>query len=145
MKIAFVAFPAFGHLNLMSALARRLQSRGHEPLIFSSPSATPLARAAGVSFVPFAEDASLNQLIAAAFGRMSKSRGQDTFRQALAIQAPYFQAQRQELPGLFAAHGIEAVVLDDAGYYTPVIPRRGGRPTRGLNSGPWRRGPRRNL
>ncbi len=128
MKIAFAAYPAFGHFNPMSALARRLQSRGHEAVIFSSAMVEPLARAAGLAFVPFGEDASLNRLIAEAFDRMSKSRGRDTFWHALTIQAPYFEAKRRELPGLFVAHAIDAVVLDDVDFYAPTIPQTLGLP-----------------
>ena len=55
MKIGFVSMPLSGHLNPMTALARRLQSRGHEVVFFGVPDVEPFARAAGLDFVPYGE------------------------------------------------------------------------------------------
>ena len=55
MKIGFVSMPLSGHLNPMTALARRLQSRGHEVVLFGVPDVEPFARAAGLDFVPYGE------------------------------------------------------------------------------------------
>ena len=55
MKIGFIGLPSPGHLNPMSALARQLQSRNHDVVMFSPPVGESLARAAGLPFVPFAE------------------------------------------------------------------------------------------
>jgi UDP:flavonoid glycosyltransferase YjiC (YdhE family) len=49
MKIGFVSMPLSGHLNPMTALARRLQSRGNEVVFFGVPDVEPFARAAGLS------------------------------------------------------------------------------------------------
>ena len=51
MKIGFVSLPVVGHLNPMTALARRLQSRGHEIVFIGVPDVEPFARAAGLKFV----------------------------------------------------------------------------------------------
>jgi zeaxanthin glucosyltransferase len=37
MKVGFVSMPLSGHLNPMTALARRLQSRGNEVVFFGVP------------------------------------------------------------------------------------------------------------
>ena len=55
MKIGFVSMPFSGHLNPMTALARRLQSRGNEVVFFGVPDVEPFARAAGLDFVPYGE------------------------------------------------------------------------------------------
>ena len=55
MKIGFVSMPLSGHLNPMTALARRLQSRGNEVVLFGVPDVEPFARAAGLDFVPYGE------------------------------------------------------------------------------------------
>jgi UDP:flavonoid glycosyltransferase YjiC (YdhE family) len=55
MKIGFISFPIPGHFNPMSALARQLQSRNHDVVIFSLPVGESFARAADLPFVPFAE------------------------------------------------------------------------------------------
>jgi len=43
MKIGFVSMPLSGHLNPMTALARRLQSRGNEVVFLGVPDVEPLA------------------------------------------------------------------------------------------------------
>ena len=55
MKIGFVSMPYVGHLNPMTTLARRLQSRGNEVVFFGVPDVEPFARAAGLDFVPYGE------------------------------------------------------------------------------------------
>jgi UDP:flavonoid glycosyltransferase YjiC (YdhE family) len=55
MKIGFVSMPLSGHLNPMTALARRLQSRGNEVVFFGVPDVEPFARAAGLEFVSYGE------------------------------------------------------------------------------------------
>ncbi|HEX4170323.1 MAG TPA: hypothetical protein VHZ55_33060 [Bryobacteraceae bacterium] len=55
MKIGFVCMPLSGHLNPMTALARRLQSRRNEVVFFGVPDVEPFARAAGLDFVPYGE------------------------------------------------------------------------------------------
>jgi zeaxanthin glucosyltransferase len=55
MKIGFVSMPLTGHLNPMTALARKLQSRGNEVLFFGVPDAEPIVRAANLDFVPICE------------------------------------------------------------------------------------------
>ena len=53
MKIGFVSIPISGHLNPMTALARKLQSRGNEVVFIGVPDVEPFAHAAGLDFVPF--------------------------------------------------------------------------------------------
>jgi UDP:flavonoid glycosyltransferase YjiC (YdhE family) len=55
MKIGLVSIPIPGHFNPMSALARQLQSRNHDAVMFSPPVGESFARAAGRPFIPFAE------------------------------------------------------------------------------------------
>src|ERR1700751_6192049 len=55
MRMGFVSMPLSGHLNPMTALARRLQSRGSEVVFFGVPDVEPFARAAGLDFVPYGE------------------------------------------------------------------------------------------
>ncbi len=56
MKIAFVVPNAPGHLNPMTTLARRLQSRNHDVVVMSFQGAAPLVRAADLSFVPCGDE-----------------------------------------------------------------------------------------
>jgi hypothetical protein len=128
MKVAFVTFPHSGHFNPMSALARRLQTRGHEAVLFSLPIAEAGARAAGLPFVPFGQDPALDQALSRAGGRISKSRGLEVLRHTLELMSAMLQAKRRELPGLFKVHGIEAVVVDDCDWHAGTIPLQLGLP-----------------
>ena len=56
MKIGFVGYPASGHLNATTAVARRLQSRGHEVIFIGVPDTEPFVRAARLTFVPYCEE-----------------------------------------------------------------------------------------
>ena len=48
--IGFVSMLLAGHLNPMTALARKLRSRGHEIVFIGVPDAGPYVRAAGLPF-----------------------------------------------------------------------------------------------
>jgi MGT family glycosyltransferase len=128
MKVAFVTFPHSGHFNPMSALARRLQTRGHEAVLFSLPIAEAGARAAGLPFVPFGQDPALDQALSRAGEQISKSQGMEVFRHTLELMGAMLEAKRRELPDLFKVHGIEAVVADDADWYAGTIPLQLGLP-----------------
>ncbi len=56
MKIDFVSLPFTGHLNSMSALARKMRTRGHEVVFIGIPDIEPTIRAAGLTFIPYCEN-----------------------------------------------------------------------------------------
>jgi zeaxanthin glucosyltransferase len=56
MKIGFVSMPLTGHVNPMTALARRLQRRGHEIVFLGFPDTERSVLAAGLNFVSFGEE-----------------------------------------------------------------------------------------
>ena len=49
MKIGFVSLPASGHLNPMTALARKMQARGHEVVFIGVPETEAAIRAANLA------------------------------------------------------------------------------------------------
>jgi len=55
MRIGFLSLPVPGHLNPMTSLARKLQSRGHDVVFISLTDTAPFAEAAGLPFVPCSE------------------------------------------------------------------------------------------
>src|SRR5215470_16365115 len=57
MRVAFLSLPVPGHLNPMTALARKYQARGHDVVFLSLPDVAPFVQAAQLPFVPCAEDA----------------------------------------------------------------------------------------
>jgi zeaxanthin glucosyltransferase len=74
MKIGFLSLPLSGHINPMTALARKLQSRGNEVVFFGVPDVEPIVRAANLSFVPFCEKeypvGSMTEIAAAQRGKV---------------------------------------------------------------------------
>src|SRR5215467_3976710 len=77
MKIAFLSMPLAGHLNPMTALARRLQSRGHEIVLIGVPDVEFFARAAYLNFVPFCEKEYPAGSTSRAWGEVAKRHGLD--------------------------------------------------------------------
>jgi hypothetical protein len=55
MKVGFICPAVPGRFNPMSALARQLQARSHDVVMFSLSAAELPARAADLPFVPFGE------------------------------------------------------------------------------------------
>src|SRR5258708_9994966 len=53
MKIAFISPPVSGHLNPMTTLARKLQSRNHDVVFISGPDGEPYVHAATLTFLPY--------------------------------------------------------------------------------------------
>jgi MGT family glycosyltransferase len=129
MKIGFVSMPLTGHLNPMIALARKLQSRGHEIVFIGVPDAGPYVRAAGLPFVPYCEEEFPEGSGAKALASVSKVHGPEVTR--LTIQGAgraHFQAASEHLPRKLTETGVEAVVLDTIHMYLEVVPMSLGIP-----------------
>jgi zeaxanthin glucosyltransferase len=129
MKLGFVSMPLAGHLNPMTALARKLQSRGHEIVFIGVPDAGPYVRAAGLHFVPYCEEEFPEGSGAKALAPISKIRGPEVTR--LTIQGAgrgLFQAASEHLPRILAETGVEALVLDTIHMYLEVVPMSLGMP-----------------
>ncbi len=128
MKIAFVPVSAPGHLNPTTALARRLQARGHEVVLISMPDAEPSANAAGLPFVPFgAEDypaGAMRKIV----GEMSKLKGQDALEFTLREGAKMLRATYADLPRSLREARADAVVLDHAQLSAGLVPMYMGMP-----------------
>ncbi len=50
-RLGAFCFPGTGHLYPMTALARRLEERGHKVVIFGIEDSAAVVRAAGIEFV----------------------------------------------------------------------------------------------
>jgi UDP:flavonoid glycosyltransferase YjiC (YdhE family) len=80
MKIGFVSMPLSGHMNPMTALARKLQSRGNEVVFFGVPDVEPFARAAGLDFAAYGEAEYPVGSIEKVYGSVAKLRGFEVVR-----------------------------------------------------------------
>jgi zeaxanthin glucosyltransferase len=129
MKLGFVSMPLSGHLNPMTALARKLRSRGHEVVFIGVPDAEPIVRAANLNFVPFCEREYPVGSIAKAYGGVAKLHGEDVARYALREISPgLLKAALEHLPEKLAETGVEALVLDTIYFFLELVPMRLGMP-----------------
>jgi zeaxanthin glucosyltransferase len=129
MKIGFVSLPVAGHLNPMTALARRLQSRGHEVVFIGVPDVEPFARAAGLRFVPFCENEYPAGSIARLYAPLSKMHGLGVTRWSIREKnTKLFSAASKHLPKTLAETGVEALVIDTICSFFELIPMSLGMP-----------------
>jgi UDP:flavonoid glycosyltransferase YjiC (YdhE family) len=123
MKIGFVSMPLSGHLNPMTALARRLQSRGNEVVFFGVPDVEPFARAAGLDFVPYGEAEYPAGSIDRVCSSVSTMRGFEVVRHSVMDLNPdltrvTFDYSAEKL----TTTGVEALVVDAVHFFIELVP-----------------------
>jgi zeaxanthin glucosyltransferase len=129
MKIGFISMPLTGHLNPMTALARRLQSRGNEVVFFGVPDAEPIVRAANLGFVPICEQEYPPGSIAKEYAHLATLRGEEVVRySARELHPQRLRATYEHLPQKLAATGVEALVIDTIHWFVELVPMSMGIP-----------------
>jgi zeaxanthin glucosyltransferase len=128
MKIGFVSVPVPGHLNPMSALARRLQSRNHEIAFMCLPDTEPLVRAAGLPFLPCCEREFPVGSVDAYVRGIGTQEGEEALRLSIEACGAMTNAMCHSLPGTLKAAGIDGLVLDTYLFYAEFIPLSLGMP-----------------
>jgi len=128
MKIGFISFPIPGHFNPMSALARQLQSRNHDVVMFSLPAGELLARAANLPFVPFGEKEFPAEHLSEVIGTGSRLKGEEGLQFTVSAIAAATEVKWRTLPNLLSSTGIDALVVDNYDFYGEIIPMRLGMP-----------------
>jgi zeaxanthin glucosyltransferase len=123
MRIGFLSLPVPGHLNPMTALARKLQSRGHDVVFMSLADVAPFAEAAGLPFVPVSETAypvgSLGKLVR----RLSELSGEEALHFTVNVMMKGHTASLFEsLPDSLSNAGVDGLVLDQYQPYVELIP-----------------------
>jgi len=121
--------PLTGHLNPMTALARKLQSRGHEVVFICLPDAEQIVRAAKLEFIPMCEEEFPVGTVAKEYAPMATLHGEDVVRySATQLHPRRCQAVLEQLPGKLTASGVEAVVIDTVHFFVELAPMRLGLP-----------------
>ena len=121
MKIGFLSLPLSGHLNPMTALARKLQMRGNEVVFFGVPDAEPIVRAAGLNFALYSEKEYPVGSIAKDFAPLAKLHGREVGRYSCKeINPPFGKAALANLPGKLAETGVEALVIDTFHFFVEL-------------------------
>jgi len=123
MRIGFLSLPVPGHLNPMTALARKLQSRGHEVVFISLADVSPFVEAAGLPFVPCSEAAypagSLGKLVR----RLSELSGEEALHfTANSMMKGYTASLFESLPDTLSKARVDVIVLDQYQPYVELIP-----------------------
>ena len=129
MKIGFVGYPSPGHLNATTAVARRLQSRGHEVIFIGVPDTEPFVRAAGLTFVPYCEEEFPVGSMAEAYAPVAKMHGFEVVRYTCEkVFSPLARAAFKHLQRKLEETGVEALVLDPIHFFVELVPMRMGIP-----------------
>jgi zeaxanthin glucosyltransferase len=129
MKVGFVSIPVSRHLNPMSALARKLQSRGNEMIFIGVPDAEPGVRAANLNFAPFCEKEYPVGSVAKRWGGVAKLHGLDVVEYTSRELIPgLIKAAFEHLPEKLRERGIKALVIDTVYRFLELVPMRLGMP-----------------
>src|SRR5262249_9876434 len=122
MKIGFLSLPVTGHLNSMTGLARKLQSRGHEVVFFGVPDTERAIRAADLQFVPFCENEYPPRSLDKSWGAVANLHCLDVILYSARILVhELLGAAVKHLPGKIAETGVKALVLDLL-YFAEIVP-----------------------
>jgi zeaxanthin glucosyltransferase len=123
MKIGFVSMPLSGHLNPMTALARRLQSHGNDVVLFGVPDVEPFARAAGLDFVPYGEAEYPLGSIDKVYGSVATMRGFEVVRYScMDLNPDLTRVAFDHLPEKLTTTGVEALVIDTVHFFIELVP-----------------------
>lgn len=129
MKIGFLSLPLSGHLNPMTALARRLQSRGNEVVFIGMPDAEAIVRAANLDFVVFCEKEYPLGSVSKAYEPAAKLHGEDVLRYIAGNVSPgLLKAALKHLPEKLAETGVDALVIDAVHSFAQFVPMKLGMP-----------------
>jgi hypothetical protein len=129
MKFGFVSMPVAGHLNPMTALARKLQSRGNEVVFIGLPDAEPIVRAANLNFVPFCEKEYPLGSVAKGYAPLAKLHGLDVVEHsARKIHPGRCKSALEHLPEKTAETGVEGLIIDTTHHFVELVPMRLGMP-----------------
>jgi zeaxanthin glucosyltransferase len=110
MKLGFICLNLPGHLNPMTALARRLQERNHDVVFLYS------SGAAGLPFVSGPEKDQIDGRIP----DLSKMQGEDALKFGIGGVLAQTETILNSLPDVVQANGIDALVIDTVQLYVEL-------------------------
>jgi zeaxanthin glucosyltransferase len=110
MKLGFICLNLPGHLNPMTALARRLQDRNQDVVFLYS------SGAAGLPFVPGPEKDQFDGSVP----DLSKMQGEDAVKFAVGLAMAQTETILESLPAVVQANGIDALVIDTIQFYAEL-------------------------
>lgn len=97
----------------MRALARRMQTRGHQIVFHGIPDIEKAVVAAGLAFSPIGQKEQPLGWLPERLSQLSSKSGMEALQGYIdTISAPLLQSALEELPARFKEEGIEAAVID---------------------------------
>jgi UDP:flavonoid glycosyltransferase YjiC (YdhE family) len=113
MRIGFLSLPVTGHVNPMTSLARKLQSRGHDVVFISLVDIAPFAEAAGLPFVPCSETIYPAGSMGTFVRHLCELSGEDALHFTVnTMMKGYTASLYKTLPDTLSKAGVDVLVLD---------------------------------
>jgi MGT family glycosyltransferase len=129
MKIGFLSLPVSGHMNPMTTLARKVQSRGNDVVFIAVPDVEPMVLAAKLPFVSFCEKEFPVGSVAKAWSPVATMQGEDVLRHsAKHATRELCAAGFEHLPQAIAEAGVDALVIDWTYFYMELVAINSGIP-----------------
>ncbi len=128
MRIAFLGVRVPGHLNPMTALARKLKARGHDVVFISILDTEPYVRAAQLPFIPYCEKEFPLGSVRQTTDQLSKLQGQAALEFTLRSVASALTSSFKNLPQRLVEARVDALVLDQVDTGLGLVPMRLGIP-----------------
>src|SRR5260221_13870956 len=128
MRIAFLGVRVPGHLNPMTALARKLKARGHDVGFISILDTEPYVRAAQLPFIPYCEKELALGAVRRAAGQLRALRGQAAVAFTLRSVAGALTSSFKSVPERLVEARVDALVLDQFDTGLGLVPMRLGIP-----------------
>ena len=123
MRIGFLSLSVTGHVNPMTSLARKLQSRGHDAVFISLVDMAPFAEAAGLPFVPCTETIYPAGTMETFIRHLCKLSGEDALHFTVnTMMKGYTASLYKTLPDTLSKAGVDVLVLDQYQPYVELIP-----------------------
>jgi zeaxanthin glucosyltransferase len=127
MKIGFIGLPVSGHLNPMIALARKLQTRGHEVSFIGVLDAEAPVRAAKLDFLSYCERE--YPIGSDLYAPVAKLHGLDVVKCACReVLPPFIKATIDNLPAKLMGSGFDLLVIDTIHFFIELVPMSLGIP-----------------
>jgi len=107
----------------MTALARKLQSRGHDVVFISLADTAPFVEAAELQFVPCSEAVYPAGSLGTFVRRLSELSGKDALHFTVnTMMKGYTASLFESLPNILSKAGVDGIVLDQYQPYVELIP-----------------------
>ena len=113
-RLGAFCFPGTGHINPMTALARALQQRGHEVVIYGIADCEARVRAAGVEFYRIGEQDYPPGTLRRLDERLGELKGLATFRFTVERVKNTARMILRDGPDAVRKSGVEALLVDEA-------------------------------